>query len=140
MKNNIVVALKGIIVKDGKILIVKRSPYDDFGANTWEFVGGKLDFGETLEEALQREIQEEVNLDVQVEKLLYATTFNTSKTRQLVILTYLCLSNQSIVVLSNEHQDYKWATINELKTLLPENINNDLTYNNIYEKIGAFDE
>lgn len=47
MENIIVVALKAVIVFNEKILIIKRSADDDIGADTWEFVGGKLEFGAT---------------------------------------------------------------------------------------------
>ncbi len=54
-----------IIRKDGKILIAKRSG-DDECPLMWEFPGGKLEAGETLEECIVREIKEELGLDIQV--------------------------------------------------------------------------
>jgi len=90
MENIIVVAIKGIIICDKKILIIQRSSNDDIGANTWEFAGGKLEFGEDLKSGLIREVKEEVGLDVKVLNLAYATTFKTNPHRQVVILTYLC--------------------------------------------------
>lgn len=81
MDNIIIVALKAIIMFDEKALISD----DEVGADTWEFVGGKLDFGKDLEIALKREIQEEVGLDVSINKLLYATAFKTHEHRQLNI-------------------------------------------------------
>ena len=62
MDNIIIVALKAVIIFNRKALIIQRSADDDVGANTWEFAGGKLDFGEDLEVALKREIQEEVGV------------------------------------------------------------------------------
>ena len=49
------IAVKGIILKDNKMLIVQRSATDTVGAGTWENVGGSLEFGESFEEALHRE-------------------------------------------------------------------------------------
>src|SRR6185437_11567047 len=105
MTNTMVVAVKGIIIKEGKVLIVQRS-YDEISGGTWECVGGKIEFGENLEEALVREIREEVGLDVIVEKIIYASTFKTDPSRQVVILTYLCSSENKNIVLSKEHIDY----------------------------------
>jgi 8-oxo-dGTP pyrophosphatase MutT (NUDIX family) len=84
--NEIVVVLKGFILHKGKVLTVQRAHDDEVGGGTWELVGGQIHFGEDLEAALLREIQEEVGLDVTVERILYATTFQTHVTRQVVIL------------------------------------------------------
>ncbi|MEH7380201.1 NUDIX domain-containing protein [Bacillus sp. JJ1533] len=130
--NKIVVALKGVIVNDGKVLIVQRAKDDEIGGGTWECVGGKIEFGENLETALLREIKEEVGLSVTVEKILYATTFKTAPTRQVVILTYQCNSTSKDVVLSNEHSNYKWATKDQLRLLLSQEIINDFEKNNVF--------
>ncbi|WP_461206150.1 NUDIX hydrolase [Clostridium sp. DL1XJH146] len=128
----LVVAVKGIIVKDEKILIIKRSSNDKIGADTWECVGGKIEFGEDLEEALMREVKEEVGLTITVDKLLYATTFQTNPTRQVVILTYLCTSKNDKIILSPEHSDFKWVSTEESQQFLTPEIINDFKKNNIF--------
>lgn len=75
--NEMVVVLKGFILHEGKVLIVQRANDDEVGGGTWELAGGKIHFGEDLEAALLREIQEEVGLDVTAERILYATTSQT---------------------------------------------------------------
>ena len=132
VEKKIVVAVKGLIINDSRVLIVKRANDDEIGGGTWECVGGKIEFGEDLETALIREIKEEVGLTVTVEKILYATTFKTAPTRQIVILTYLCRSKNTNVVLSKEHSEYQWATKNRLKSLLTPEIVNDFEQNNIF--------
>jgi 8-oxo-dGTP diphosphatase len=137
MKNEskIVVAVKGVIMNNGKALLVKRSTSDEVGGGTWECAGGKIDFGETLEEALIREIKEEVGLDVIVKNIAFATSFNTDASRQVVILTYLCESNEIEVKLSNEHSEYKWCTRDELRLLLEPNILSDFKQYSVLELI-----
>jgi len=130
--NNIVVAVKGVILHVGKVLIIKRVKNDEIGGETWECAGGKLEFGESLETALKREIEEEVGLKVQIEKLLYATTFKTSPIRQVVILTYLCRSESDTIVLSKEHSDYRWSTKADLRSLLAADIIKDFERNNVF--------
>lgn len=130
--NKLVVAVKGVILNEGKVLIVKRANDDEIGGGTWECVGGKIEFGEDLESALVREINEEVGLNVTVERILYATTFKTDPTRQVVILTYLCRSNNKKIVLSMEHIDYQWSTKDQLKLLLAPEIMNDFERNNVF--------
>jgi 8-oxo-dGTP diphosphatase len=134
--NKIVVAVKGVILRNGKVLILKRANDDEIGAETWECVGGKIEFGETLETALIREVDEEVGLKITIAKILYATTFKTDPTRQVVILTYLCESNDGEVVLSPEHMDYQWATKEQLEQFLHPNIFEDFEKNNIFKLLG----
>ena len=116
------IAVKGIILKDNKMLIVQRSTTDTVGAGTWENVGGSLEFGESFEEALHREFLEEVGLNVTIQKLLYATSFLTSSSRQIVLLAFLCSCEHIDVTLSNEHDQFLWATKEELIKLLPKEI------------------
>ena len=55
-----------IIQKENKILATKRG-YGEF-INMWEFPGGKIESGETKEQALVREIKEELNIEISVDK------------------------------------------------------------------------
>jgi len=135
LENIIIVALKAIIVFDDKILIIQRSADDMVAASTWEFVGGKLEFGEELDTALKREIKEEVGLDVSIEELLYATTFKTHEHRQLVLLTYLCTAESAKVKLSTEHQNFLWANKSQMLEMLHEPIITDLDKNDIWRFI-----
>ena len=130
--NEVKVAVKGVLVKDEKMLVVQRSYNDQTGAGTWENVGGTIEFGETFEQALAREFKEEVGLSVEVERLLYAVTFLTSLSRQIILLTFLCRANDETVVLSDEHEAYVWASKEELKSLLPEAIRKDFETHGVF--------
>lgn len=55
----------GVIRRDGLLLITQRMP-DDTLAGYWEFPGGKVDAGEELKTALQRELREEVGLETEI--------------------------------------------------------------------------
>ncbi|MEK3686404.1 NUDIX domain-containing protein [Paenibacillus sp. FSL R10-2736] len=83
----IIVAVKGVILYQGRILLVKRAAADSAGAGSWECAGGKIEFGESLEAALEREILEETGLAVTTERILYAVTLLTDPARQVVIIT-----------------------------------------------------
>ncbi|RIW35117.1 NUDIX domain-containing protein [Bacillus salacetis] len=121
--NKTVVAVKGMVVNDeGKVLIVQRSLEDAVGAGSWEFPGGKIDFGEDLEAALYREIKEETNLESAVERILFAVSFKTDPNRQVVLLTYLCRTKSASVSLSEEHMDYHWVEAEQLRAFLPDEI------------------
>lgn len=139
MENVIVVALKAIIVHNNKVLIIKRSKTDPMIPGIWEFVGGKLEFGENLEDGLKREILEETGLKVTIEKMLFATTFQTHEYRQVVIITYLCFSNTKEIQLSFEHDDYKWAGKKELLKLITKRMANDIKSNHILDQLDISD-
>ncbi len=135
MENIIINAMKAIILYNRKALIVKRTENNKIGAGTWEFVGGKLEFGEDLISGLKREIMEETGLEVTVEKLLFATSFKTHDYRQVVIINYLCRSNTDHIILSGEHTDYLWADKAALLNNLGKRTLKDLEENHILEQL-----
>lgn len=59
-------AQKAFIVNDGKILLVKKSEDDPYHPNEWEVPGGRMEFGEKLDEHIKREVKEEVGLDIEI--------------------------------------------------------------------------
>ena len=132
MENKIVVALKAIIVHNKKVLTIQRSSQEENGAGMWEFVGGKLEFGETLEDGLKREIREEVGFDACIERLLFATQFQTSSNRQVVLLTYLATCDEETVCLSEEHDDYLWANRAQLISIITKPILQDIQNNHVF--------
>lgn len=132
MEKKIVVVVKGVISYTNKVLIVKRDKQNDIGAGTWECIGGKIDFGEELEQALLREVRKEVGLDILIEKLLYATTFKTDPSRQVVLLAYKCRAKSTDVILSEEHSEYLWVSKEELRKLLSKLIIDDMDKYNVF--------
>lgn len=140
MDNKIVVALKAIIIYNRKALIIQRSCDENSGAGTWEFVGGKLEFGEALEAGLKREIMEEVGLKVEIERLLYASTFQSKENRQTVILNYLCQGFTDQIVLSEEHDKYLWADQKTMRKHLAKGILKDIEVNHIFEQLDIIEE
>lgn len=113
MKKNIYV-VGAVIIKNGKILCAQRSENTSL-PNLWEFPGGKIEDGETPEEALRREIVEELDCNItvkdKVEHTVYEYDFGTVH-----LTTYLCyLLNDAPVLL--EHQAIKWLNPKELHTL-----------------------
>ena len=135
--NEIKVVVKGVLVKNKKILIVQRSQIETVGAGTWETVGGNLQFGESFKEALTREFLEEVGLNITVKNQLFSTTFHTSKTRQIVLLTFLCDTEEEQITLSDEHLNYLWATKDELYKLLPKEIITDFQQHKVFDLLDS---
>lgn len=66
-----ITVIVGLVVHKGKILMVKRDEPECRDAHMkWEFPGGKVDFGETPEQAIVRELKEETGVNVRVKRLL----------------------------------------------------------------------
>lgn len=105
-----------IIRKGDSIFTTQRGygPWKDW----WEFPGGKMEAGETGEQALKREIREELNADIRVEKLLRTIEWDYPEFH-LLMHCYLCaLSSEQMHL--NEHEAAKWLDyprLNEVRWL-----------------------
>lgn len=108
---------RGIIKNDNdEILIVKRHPKSKTDPEMWELPGGKVEDGEFFTDALVREIKEETNLDVDVGDFAEAIQNDYSHKRTVQIMMYLT-DIKGEVKISEEHTDWKWASLDEIKTL-----------------------
>ena len=126
--------VKGILFnKDfNRILLMQRSGDDPTGANTWEGVGGNIEYGETPEEALKREIHEEAGIsEIVIRNVAYVTIVNGDA--PYLIIAYICESQTETVTLSNEHQAFMWADQDECKAMLPRAIIDDFDKNGVFE-------
>ena len=99
-----------IIIKDGKLFATQRG-YGDF-KDGWEFPGGKMEAGETMQQALARELREELELDVEVGELIKTIKYDYPK----FYLTMHCLR---VTKLNNEpklleHESARWLTKDEV--------------------------
>lgn len=131
MYNKISVIVKGIIIYKNKVLLLKRCEKDEINPGKWEFVGGRVEFGEDLEEALKREVMEETGINVNIDKILYATTYRRKENRQAFINVYKCFAKDGKVLLSEEHKEYKWVSKEEFRKLLYKDILKDIDKYNI---------
>jgi 8-oxo-dGTP diphosphatase len=101
-----------ILINDGKILIAKRGPRDKL-ANKWEFPGGKVEEGETPEECLKREMQEEFQIEVEVRKFLGESIYhyNHGSIKLLAYRTFWHSGNIS----PEAHEEYNWVSVEQLQ-------------------------
>lgn len=102
-----------IIQKENKILATKRG-YCEF-INMWEFPGGKIESGETKEQALVREIKEELNIEINVDKFAIDIEYQYPNF-YLFMSCFMCSIKEGSIELL-EHNDGKWITKEELNTL-----------------------
>ncbi|WII71585.1 (deoxy)nucleoside triphosphate pyrophosphohydrolase [Bdellovibrio sp. 22V] len=89
-----------------KILVVRRGP-EQSGAGFWEFPGGKVERGESPEQALIREIDEELSLSIRVGDLLGEQDF-AYPTKLIRLRVYWAETDQGDIVLT-EHDAFKWC-------------------------------
>lgn len=102
-----------IIQKDGKILAAQRG-YGEF-KDGWEFPGGKLEEGESGEDACIREIQEELNVTVGNLSHLY-TVEHDYDTFHLSMECFLC-TIESGEIADSEHENLHWLETDDLWTV-----------------------
>ncbi len=119
------ITVKGIVIYRKKVLILKRQHPSTDGLGFWELPGGGLEYGETPQEALTRELKEETNLEIKIVKPVY--TFTAIRPAyQTVGIGFLCIPTNDHVQISQEHTDYKFVSSEELKSYLDEQIYQDI--------------
>ena len=114
MKHITVVA--AVIEHKGKYLCVQRgiNKYD-YISKKWEFPGGKVEAGESPENALIREIQEELAMEINELNFLINVE-HTYPDFRLTMHTYLCKSEQTTPTLT-EHLEYTWQSASDMNHL-----------------------
>ncbi|WP_191014595.1 (deoxy)nucleoside triphosphate pyrophosphohydrolase [Treponema zioleckii] len=107
-----------IAFDEKKILIAHRNPVGQMGGR-WEFPGGKVEEGETDEQAVVREFQEEFGVTVQVEKRIAETNFKHNNERVDLHAYLVKLPHNGIEkkFKLTEHSEYRWAELAEIPTL-----------------------
>ncbi|XCP85058.1 8-oxo-dGTP diphosphatase MutT [Roseburia hominis] len=102
-----------IIVSEDKIFATQRG-YGEF-KDGWEFPGGKIETGERPEEALRREIKEELDTEIEVGKLFDTVEYDYPNFH-LTMYCYLCKVKSGNLILK-EHEAAKWLTADMLDSV-----------------------
>ena len=102
-----------IIIKDGQVFATQRG-YGEF-KGWWEFPGGKMEPGESPQEALKREIREELDAEVEVRELLETVEWDYPNFH-LTMHCFICsLLSESLHL--NEHEAATWLTHKTLRSV-----------------------
>jgi 8-oxo-dGTP diphosphatase len=105
----------------GQVLIVRRSDTDRHRPLQWDLPGGHVEPGESLEHALEREVQEETSLDLTGTpcRLVYAVsdTFDDDNL-SVTWLFFVAHIESSEIVLSDEHDQYEWVSVDQAVDLI----------------------
>lgn len=114
---------RGICEYDGKILLLKVRSRSSHDAEKWEIPGGKVKKGEFFDQALKREFIEETGLEINIDSLynVIQNDYTACKTNEKVKSVQLIMKVSSTtdnVEISEEHDEYKWFSREELKELI----------------------
>ena len=104
MKSENVVAA---IIKKGNLYLVTQRNKDKYMGLKWEFPGGKVEANETLQEALTREIYEELNININVYEKIAEEKYKDSEIN--IVLHYFLCSIKDGDISLNEHEAMEWA-------------------------------
>lgn len=116
MFNGKVIEVVGAIIKDGDKYLIGQRPAQKSQGGLWEFMGGKIESGETPEEALKRECLEELALEIENERIIDSVVHEyPEKTIRLTLIE--CNPKNGSVPQALEHQAIKWVTLEEMNTL-----------------------
>tara|TARA_B110000263_G_scaffold185019_1_gene162570 strand:+ start:1149 stop:1529 length:381 start_codon:yes stop_codon:yes gene_type:complete len=95
-----------IIKKNDYYLIVQRNKDKHLGLK-WEFPGGKVNINENFEDALKREIKEELDILISVNQKIAVENYK-DKQIDIILHYYLCVQKSGMIKL-NEHEDLTWV-------------------------------
>ncbi|MBP5229325.1 MAG: (deoxy)nucleoside triphosphate pyrophosphohydrolase [Bacteroidales bacterium] len=101
-----------VIVRDGSLFATQRG-YGDF-KDMWEFPGGKMESGETPQDALVREIREELDAEITVGDLIRVVEYDYPAFH-LKMHCFLCSLNSDFIL--KEHESARWLTKKDLRSV-----------------------
>lgn len=101
-----------VLVRDEKVLLVRRPP-EETGAGFWEFPGGKIESGESPEQALVREVEEELSIHIQAGPSL-GRLVHHYETTDVDLELFVCRDPGELIRLT-EHDAMKWVLPEELQ-------------------------
>ena len=108
--------------RSGKILLLHRAPSIEFASDQWDDVGGRMHQFETPEETLHREVKEETGLSsVNIVKPIDVSHYfrgEKNADNEMIVITYWCTTPSDEIILSTEHDDYRWVFPEEAISLI----------------------
>lgn len=109
-------SVAGILVYDSLIFIGLRLAQGSMGGK-WEFPGGKVEEGETCEQALIREFREEFETDIDVGEQLAQAVFIHKNVPVTLYAFRVYLKSDDILWVLSEHTAVKWVSLDEISKL-----------------------
>ena len=117
-----VVAVAAIIIREGKILAMRRAADNLAGPGLWETLSGRVEQGEEPLTAVAREIEEECGLSVEIDARPVDAYAATRRGEPMIVVLYRALYVAGEVRVSHEHDAFEWLSAAEFaarSSLLP---------------------
>ena len=112
-----ITVVAALIEKDGKYLIARRSTGSSDVLGKWEFPGGKVEQGETFAQALMRELNEEMEMNVKIlDNDFYMSIHHQYPDFAITMHSFIVKVSDPTFVMK-EHLDFKWLNVDELLSL-----------------------
>ena len=122
MTAKFIVAVAFVIEREGSVLVLRRSPMKDHAPGQWETGSGRVELGETPEDAVRREVREETGLQVEIVAPVDTFHFYRGAEREETIgITFWCRYVAGELVTSEEHDRSEWLGFDEAIPVLREN-------------------
>jgi 8-oxo-dGTP diphosphatase len=99
---------------EGRHLLIRRSASSQGNPGKWDLPGGKVDEGESVWEALAREVAEECGIAIELEGLVGAAQSDAPDGRRIIYLVIDARALSADVLLSEEHDAFQWVSRAEL--------------------------
>jgi len=112
MKFLFIPVASGVIVKNNKILIGLRAEGDS-GAGMWEFPGGKIELNESSEDAIKRELREELDIEATVNQKIMKYSHRFKNT--IYEISFFEINKFTGSIKKNVHDDLQWIELASLK-------------------------
>ena len=112
MKLLFIPVASGVIVKNNKILIGLRAEGDS-GAGMWEFPGGKIELNESSEDAIKRELREELDIEATVNQKIMKYSHRFKNT--IYEISFFEINKFTGSIKKNVHDDLQWIELTSLK-------------------------
>lgn len=138
MVSNIVTSVGGLIYSKATsrylFLLRDNTSY----SNTWGLCGGKIESGETLTDALCREIREEIG-EIDIKKITPLEKFTSDNQKFIYHTVLITVDNEFVPTLNSEHKGYCWVRLEDHPSPLHPGVWKTFSFDSVIEKIKTFE-
>ena len=112
------IAVKSFILREGKLLLIKRRRNDSHNPGMWEVPGGRLSQGEDPHMGLFRDPREETGLGIEIGNPIRVHHFTREDGQVITMITFLCKHLSGELNLSEEHTEALWMDMEKAKEII----------------------